>query len=98
MPRIRHWQDLTLYAPSARFAREHITHLQELFRDLIDWRLIETHLPDMLRVAISMSQGRIRSSTILRQLGPYSRNNKLYVDFCALGRVVHLHQAKLLDP
>jgi TnpA family transposase len=88
MPRIRNWQDLTLYAPSDRFAREHITHLQELFRDTIDWPLIETHLPDMLRVAISISQGRIRSSTILRKLGTYSRKNKLYVAFCELGRVV----------
>jgi hypothetical protein len=39
---------------SDRFAHDHITHLQELFRDAIDWTLIETHLPDMLRVAISM--------------------------------------------
>ena len=88
MPRIRNWKDLTLYAPSDRFAREHITHLQELFRDTIDWPLIETPLPDMLRVAISISQGRIRSSTILRKLGTYSRKNKLYVAFCELGRVV----------
>ena len=88
MPRIRNWKDLTLYAPSARFARDHITHLQELFSDVIDWTLIETHLPDMLRVALSISQGRIRSSTILRKLGTYSRKNKLYVAFCELGRVV----------
>jgi hypothetical protein len=73
MPRIRNWKDLTLYAPSERFARDHITHLQELFSDAIDWTLIETHLPDMLRVALSISQGRIRSSTILRKLGTYSR-------------------------
>jgi TnpA family transposase len=39
-------------------------------------------------VAISISQGRIRSSTILRKLGTYSRKNKLYVAFCELGRVV----------
>jgi TnpA family transposase len=88
MPRLRNWKDLTLYAPSDRFAREQITHLRELFSDTIDWRLIETHLPDMLRVAISISQGRIRSSTILRKLGTYSRKNKLYVAFRELGRVV----------
>ena len=88
MPRIRNWKDLTLYAPSARFALDHITHLQELFTDTIDWALIETHLPDMLRVALSISQGHIRSSTILRKLGTYSRKNKLYVAFCELGRVV----------
>jgi TnpA family transposase len=42
----------------------------------------------MLRVALSISQGTIRSSTILRKLGTYSRKNKLYVAFCELGRVV----------
>lgn len=42
----------------------------------------------MLRVAISIGQGRIRSSTILRKLGTYSRKNKLYWAFCELGRVV----------
>jgi Tn3 transposase DDE domain len=42
----------------------------------------------MLRVAISISQGKIRSSTILRKLGTYSRKNKLYSAFCELGRVV----------
>jgi TnpA family transposase len=87
MPRIRNWKALTLYAPSERFARDHITHLQELFSDAIDWTLIATHLPDMLRVALSISQGRIRSSTILRKLGTYSRKHKLYVAFCDLGRV-----------
>jgi TnpA family transposase len=54
----------------------------------IDWPLIKTHLPDMLRVAISISQGKIRSSTILRKLGTHSHKNKLYTAFCELGRVV----------
>ena len=64
------------------------THLRELFSDTIDWTLITTHLPDMLRVALSISQGKIRSSTILRKLGTESRKNKLYVAFRELGRVV----------
>ena len=42
----------------------------------------------MLRVAISISQGKIRSSTILRKLGTYSRKNKIYFAFRELGRVV----------
>jgi TnpA family transposase len=88
MPRIRHWKDLTLYAPSERFATEHITHIRELFGDTVDWSLIRMHLPDMLRVALSISQGKIRSSTILRKLGTESRKNRLYLAFRALGRVV----------
>jgi TnpA family transposase len=88
MPRIRHWKDLTLYAPSERFATEQITHICELFGDTAEWSLIHMHLPDMLRVALSISQGKIRSSTILRKLGTESRKNRLYLAFRALGRVV----------
>ena len=88
MPRIRNWKHLTLYAPTEPCAVEHIEHIRELFRDTVDWTLIETHVPDMLRVAISISQGKVRSSTILRKLGTESRKNKLYVAFRELGRVV----------
>ena len=88
MPRIRNWKHLNLYVPSDEFAMEEIKHMRDLFSGAIDWTLIKTHLPDMLRVAISISQGRIRSSTILRKLGTYSRKNKLYWAFCELGRVV----------
>jgi TnpA family transposase len=72
--------------PHKAFAVEHIG---ELFSDTIEWQLIETHLPDMLRVALSISQGKIRSSTILRRLGTYGRKkNKVYLGFRELGRVV----------
>jgi TnpA family transposase len=88
MPRIRNWKHLHLYVPSEQFALEQIEHIRELFSGTIDWTLIKTHLPEMVRVAISISQGRIRSSAILRKLGTYSRKNKLYWAFCELGRVV----------
>jgi hypothetical protein len=54
MPRIRHWKHLTLYVPTAPFAVEDIQHLRELFSEALDWSLIKTHLPDMLRVALSI--------------------------------------------
>lgn len=85
MPRIRNWKDLTFYLPYAEFK---LSHINDLFSDVIDWDLILTHLPDMLRVTISISKGKIRSSTILRKLGTYSRKNKLYLAFRELGRVV----------
>jgi TnpA family transposase len=88
MPRIRNFKHLTFYAPSEHFANEQIQHIHELFSDTIDWRLIQTHLPDMLRVAISISRGKVRSSTILRKLGTESRKNKLYVAFRELGRAI----------
>lgn len=85
MPRIRNWKDLKFYLPSEDLE---LSHINELFSGTIDWNLIETHFEDMLRVAISISQGKIRSSTILRKLGTYSRKNKIYFAFRELGRVV----------
>ncbi len=46
------------------------------------------HLPDMLRVVLSVKAGTIRPSIILRKLGTYSRRNKLYQAFRELGNVV----------
>ncbi len=88
MPRIKNWKDLTLYRPDPA---SHYTHLDSLFTDTIDWDLIATHLPDMIRVALSIKAGKITPSTILRKLGTYSRRNKLYQAFQELGRVIRTH-------
>lgn len=82
MPRIRNWKDLKLYRPDrqAPFA-----YIDALFSDTVDWPLIQTHLPDMLRVVLSIKAGRITASTLLRKLGTYSRKNRLYQAFRELG-------------
>lgn len=85
MPRIRNWKDLILFRPSKDAVYEHIDCL---FTQTIDWGLIETHYPDMLRVVMSIKAGRIHPSTILNKLGTYSRKNRLYQAFQELGRVV----------
>lgn len=84
-PRIRGWKDLTWCRPQAdsRYA-----HIDGLFTDTIDWDLIATHLPDMLRVALSIKEGLLPPSTILRRLGTYSRKNRLYRAFWELGRAI----------
>ena len=64
------------------------SHIDSLFGDVINWQLIETHLPDMLRIVLSIKAGKITPSTILRRLGTNSRKNKLYFAFRELGRVV----------
>ena len=85
MPRIRHWKELNLCRPPG----EHrYLHIDSLFNTQAEWHLIETMLPDMLRVALSIKAGTIRPSTILRRLATYSRKNKLYFAFRELGRVV----------
>lgn len=86
MPRIRNIKDLSLSKPDPQASYPHI---QSLFGEgSIDWNLIETHLHDMLRVAVSIKTGKISASTILRRLGNYSRKNKLYFAFKELGRVI----------
>jgi len=84
MPRIRNWKKLDLCRPSRQSRYEHI---DDLFSQTVDWDLIETHFPDMLRVVLSIKAGRISASTILRRLGTYSRKNRLYQAFSELGRV-----------
>src|SRR3954468_21783960 len=69
--------------PAARYA-----HIDGLFTGAIDWALIEAHLPDMLRVALSIRARRLLPSAILRRLATYSRKNRLYFAFRELGRAV----------
>ena len=85
MPRIRGIKDLSLSRPqkNARYA-----NIDSLFRDTIDWKLIETHVVDMLRVVVSVKLGKITASTILRRLGTHSRKNKLYFAFRELGKAI----------
>ena len=85
MPRIRNWKDLHFYRADSNI---HYEHIDELFSEQIDWTLIETMLPDMLRVALSVKAGKITPSSILRRLATYSRKNKLYFAFRELGRVI----------
>jgi len=82
MPRIRNWKDLTMYRPDKQTT---FTHIDALFSDTVDWNLIQTHLPDMLRVALSIKAGQITPSTLLRKLGTYSKKNRLYQAFRELG-------------
>lgn len=85
MPRIRNWHDLVFFRPTEETVYQHI---DMLFKDVIDWDLIETHWKDLLRVVLSIKAGKISSSTLLRKLGNYSRKNRLYQAFRELGRVV----------
>jgi len=85
MPRIRHWKALKFYRPSSETVYQHI---DALFHDnVVDWGLIQTHWQDLLRVAISIQEGKVLPSMLLRKLTTYSRKNRLYQAFHALGCV-----------
>ena len=85
MPRIRNWKDLTLYRLDKRTKYKHI---DRLFSDTVDWKIIETHWQDLMQVVLSIVAGKISSATLLRKLGSYSRKNRLYHAAQALGNVV----------
>lgn len=87
LPRIRNWKDLIFYRPSKATSYRHI---DSLFgeADVIDWKLIEAHWVDLMRVVISIRQGKISSSALLRRLGNESRKNRIYKAFRELGRAM----------
>jgi TnpA family transposase len=85
MPRIRNWSDYTFLRPSATTVYNYI---DPLFKEVADWKLIETHWQDLIRVALSIKAGKLMPSTVLRRLGSNSRKNRLYQAFQALGKVI----------
>jgi TnpA family transposase len=94
MPRIRNFKDLTFFRASGHLVYRHI---DELFgertaagggRNVIDWKLIERHWRDLMQVAISISEGELSSSTLMRRLRSNSRKNRIYKVFREVGRSV----------
>lgn len=85
MPRMRGIKDMSFFRPDAKTK---FANIDSLFADSIDWKLIETHLPSMLRIAVSIKTGKITPSAILRRLGTQNRKNKLYFAFRELGMVM----------
>jgi TnpA family transposase len=91
MPRIRNLKELIFYKADKDV---HYENVEALFLDgkerqqVIDWKLMQTHWFDMMRVVLSIRKGKISTATLLRKLGNYSRKNKLYQTFRELGRVV----------
>jgi TnpA family transposase len=75
MPRIRNWKDQKFFRATAQDRYEHI---DELFKGNVDWQLIETMTPEMLRVTVSIKAGTILPSDILRRMNSRSRKNRLY--------------------
>ena len=93
MPRIRHWKDLIFVRHSADVRYSHIEALfGETGRNVIDWALIEKHFQDLMRVAISIKEGRLNSVTMLRRLTSNSRRNEIYKAFREVGRSVRTVQ------
>jgi TnpA family transposase len=89
MPRIRNFKDLIFFRPDEHLIYPHIDALfGERGRNVIDWKLIERHWQDLMQVAISISEGRLSSATLMRRLRSNSRKNRIYKVFREVGRSV----------
>ncbi|MFD8563308.1 Tn3 family transposase [Streptosporangium canum] len=89
MPRIRNFKDLIFFRASEKIAYPHIDQLfGESGRNVIDWKLIDKHWIDLMQVAISISEGRPSSATLMRRLRSNSRKNRIYKTFREVGRSV----------
>ena len=74
LPRIRNWKNLKLYRPRAN-AR--YRHLDALFCETVDWKLLRRHWKDWMQLVLSVQAGRIPASTLIRQLSHRSDVNTL---------------------
>ncbi|MET7334892.1 Tn3 family transposase [Nonomuraea sp. NPDC005650] len=62
-----------------------------------DWKLIDKHWTELMQVAISTSEGRLSSVTLMRRLRSNSRKNRIHKVFREVGRTVALLRY-LADP
>ena len=86
MPRIRNFRDLIFFRPNEHLIYPHVDALfGERGRNVIDWKLIERHWQDLMQVAISISEGRLSSATLMRRLRSNSRKNRIYKVFREVG-------------
>jgi TnpA family transposase len=84
MPRIRDWKSRTFFRPSQDTVYE---YLDPLFKEVVDWKLIQTHWQDLMRIVLSIKAGKLMPSTLLRKLNSYGTKNRLYQALQELGRV-----------
>ncbi len=83
-------RDLIFYRATSDTHYRHIDGLfGELGQNTINWRLIETHWQDLMRVALSIREGKLSSTLLLRRLGTESHRNNIYKAFREVGRAVH---------
>lgn len=71
-------------------------HIDALFgetgKNVISWDLIATHFRDLMRVTISVREGMISSTLLLRRLRSGSRKNAHYAAFREVRRVIRTVQ------
>jgi TnpA family transposase len=85
LPRIRSWQKLKLYHPGGSDRFESIEHL---FSTPINWRRIEKHYPDFIRLALAIHSGRLAPSAVLARINSHSSRDPFSLALQELGCAV----------
>jgi TnpA family transposase len=89
LTRIRNWRERVFYRPGRDVVYRHIDQLfGEPGQNVIDWQLIRTHWQDLMRIVISIREGRLSSTLLLRRLSSESRRNNVYKALRELGRAI----------
>lgn len=93
MPRTRNWKDLSLYRPAKQTEYAPIDAVcGESGRNVIDFDPMESQFRQLTRVAISVREGAISSTLLLRRLRAGSRENATYTALREVGRVIRTVQ------
>ncbi|WP_268250463.1 Tn3 family transposase [Streptomyces atratus] len=84
---------MTFYRPSKQSEYVHIDSLfGEAGRNIIDSDLLESQFRHLMRVAVSVREGAISSSTLLKRRRSGSHKNSTYTAFREVGRVIRTVQ------
>ena len=85
MPRIRRWKNLNLYHSGGQDSFEAISHL---FNGTVNWRRMEEHYPDFLRLALAIHGGKLAPSAVLARANSQSNGGPLSLAIQELGNAV----------
>ena len=85
MPRIRCWQNLTLYRSdnANRYSR-----INSLFSGTVNWALIHEHYPQFMQLALAIQRGTLAPSAVLAKVNSYSTRNRFAMALKELGNAV----------
>ena len=65
MPRIRRWQELTLYRSDKAIS---YTKIDTLFGGTVNWALIREHYPQFMQLALAIQSGALAPSAVLARV------------------------------
>jgi TnpA family transposase len=84
MPRIKGIKKLIFYKPDNKIT---YNNLDPLFRKSIKWAIIQKYYRHMLRVVMTIKEGKVNIVDFVKKICTKSKRNKLYYAFLELGRV-----------